>query len=171
MNKTCVSQQNSRDCQGRGSQLTIQIVNREIPLVLGACTTFVRSENTVGVGHLSQCAPPGAVGAQYGSGCFHFSSSFSVSFNSAYTRFRVSAFFLPFLPIRSTRDGVAYPLQSRIGDIPVVLEEGADVERLATPEVAMHRPVESQLQRAAVERADSSVSSAWYVPSGVAADI
>lgn len=29
-------------------------------------------------------APPGAVGGQYGSGCFHVSSSFSVSFSNAY---------------------------------------------------------------------------------------
>lgn len=36
---------------------------------------------------------------------------------------------------------VAHPLQSGIGDIPILLEERADVERLAAPKVPVHRPV------------------------------
>lgn len=57
-------------------------------------------------------------------------------------------------PSRRQRRGVrSYPLFPGIGNVPVGLEEGADVEGLAAPEVPVDSPVERQLQRAAVERA------------------
>lgn len=62
-------------------------------------------------------------------------------------------------------DSAAYPLQSRIGDISVFLEERPDVERLAAPEVAVHRPIEGQLQRAAVEGSGANVSGVCFDPS------
>jgi hypothetical protein len=49
-------------------------------------------------------------------------------------------------------------LESGIADIPVVLKQRADVDRLAAPEVAMYRPIEGELQRPAVERPGFAVS-------------
>jgi hypothetical protein len=47
---------------------------------------------------------------------------------------------------RFERKDSAHPLQSRIGDIAIRLEQGPDVERLAAPEVTVHGPVEGELQ-------------------------
>lgn len=44
-----------------------------------------------------------------------------------------------------------YSLLTRVGHVPVRLEEGSDVERLAPPDGAVHRPVERELQRPAVQ--------------------
>jgi hypothetical protein len=44
----------------------------------------------------------------------------------------------------------AYPLLSRFCDVLVRIEEAADVECLAAPEVAVDSPVERELERAAV---------------------
>ena len=46
---------------------------------------------------------------------------------------------------------MTYPLLSRLGDVPVGFEKGADVDGLAAPEVSMNGPVESKLQGAPVE--------------------
>lgn len=46
--------------------------------------------------------------------------------------------------------GGAYSLLTGVGHVPVRLEEGPDVERLAPPDGAVHRPVERELQRPAV---------------------
>lgn len=66
-------------------------------------------------------------------------------------------------PVEPTggEEGCAYPLFPGVGNVPVGLEEGADVEGLATPEVPVNSPVERQLQRAAIERpTDERVRSA-----------
>ena len=110
--------------------------------------------------NLGQCRPPGAVGGQYGSGCFHFSNNFSVSFSSACT-IPPGQRFLSCVQPQDTVD-ISHPLQTWIGNIAVLLEEGADVKRLAPPEVAMHRPVESELQCPAVERAGAIVSATRF---------
>ncbi len=47
--------------------------------------------------------------------------------------------------------GGAYSLLTGVGHVPVRLEEGPDVERLASPDGAVHRPVERELQRPAVQ--------------------
>lgn len=44
-----------------------------------------------------------------------------------------------------------FPLLARLNDVPVGLEERADVERLAPPYVAVDGPVEGELQGASVE--------------------
>lgn len=46
----------------------------------------------------------------------------------------------------------AYSFLPRVGHVPVGLEEGADVQGLAPPDGAMHRPVKGELQRPAVQR-------------------
>jgi hypothetical protein len=67
-----------------------------------------------------------------------------------------SAFLNPslrvFLAIFSSGRG-AYPLLSGLCDVLVGLEETADVQGLAAPDVTVDGPVEGELQRAAVERA------------------
>lgn len=47
----------------------------------------------------------------------------------------------------------AYPLLSGLAHVFVCFEEGADVHRLAAPDIAVDCPVEGQLQGAAVEAA------------------
>ena len=64
--------------------------------------------------------------------------------------------FVILLAIFSTRKG-AYPLLSGLCDVLVGLEETADVQGLAAPDVAVDGPVEGELQGAAVERAGHHV--------------
>lgn len=52
----------------------------------------------------------------------------------------------------------AYPLLVRVPDMPVGLEEGADVDGLAAPEVAVDGPVKRQFQRAFVQDSVGAVS-------------
>lgn len=46
-----------------------------------------------------------------------------------------------------------HPHLSRVGDVPLGLEEFADVEGLSAPEVSVDAPVEGELQRLPVEAA------------------
>ena len=70
---------------GRNGRLTIDVVDREVSLVFRSCTYV--SDVLPGDGLVEENKvyglPPGAVGCAYGSGCFQFSRSFSVSFSSA----------------------------------------------------------------------------------------
>lgn len=47
--------------------------------------------------------------------------------------------------------GGAYSLLTGVGYVPVRLEERPDVERLAPPDGAVHRPVEREFKRPAVQ--------------------
>jgi hypothetical protein len=51
----------------------------------------------------------------------------------------------------------AYPLLSGLRDVLVGLEETADVQGLAAPDVAVDSPVEGKLQGLAVERAGQDI--------------
>ena len=53
----------------------------------------------------------------------------------------------------------AYSLLSRLRDVLVRFEEGADVDRLPAPEVSVDGPVEGELQGAAVEVSGEVLSS------------
>lgn len=57
----------------------------------------------------------------------------------------------------------AYPLLSGLCDVLVGLEETADVQGLAAPDVAVDGPVEGELQGAAVERAGHRVRGMSHV--------
>ena len=50
-------------------------------------------------------------------------------------------------------NGETHPHLSRVGDVPLGLEEFADVEGLSAPEVSVNAPVEGELQRLPVEAA------------------
>lgn len=47
--------------------------------------------------------------------------------------------------------GVTNLLLAGIRDVSILLKEGADVECLSTPEIAVNRPVKSQLEGATIE--------------------
>lgn len=94
---------------------------------------------------LSYFEPPGAVGGMYGSGCFHFCSSFSVSVRSTY-RATVSN-----LLTRPSQEA-SYSLLSGVSDVLVGVEERSNVHGLSPPQIALHRPVECELQRSSVQR-------------------
>jgi hypothetical protein len=79
-------------------------------------------------------SPPGAVGARYGSGCFHFCSRFSVSLIKSCRRVSDAA-------SRSAAHA-SYPLLAWLGDGLVGLEQRANVHGLAPPEVPMDGPVQ-----------------------------
>lgn len=49
------------------------------------------------------------------------------------------------------RAWATHPLLSRLGDVPVGLEEPAQVQGLAAPEIAVDAPVEGELQRLPVK--------------------
>lgn len=51
------------------------------------------------------------------------------------------------------RRDVTYPLLPGLGDVPVCLEKGANVDGLAAPEVSMDSPVKGKLQGAPVKGA------------------
>ncbi len=51
-----------------------------------------------------------------------------------------------------------YPLLPRLCDMLVRFEEGADVERLAAPEISVYCPVEGELEGAFVEVSVSGIS-------------
>lgn len=89
--------------------------------------------------------PPGAVGAWYGSGCFHFSNKSSVSWNNAYSQIN----WLHWHAVRVMR---TYPLLSRVLNVFIGLEERPDVHRLAPPKVSMNSPVERKLQWPSIKR-------------------
>ena len=94
---------------------------------------------------LYRLVPPGAVGGMYGSGCFQLSSSFSVSDINAWSLLSTCC---------SVAAGIStrmYPLVSDVRHGSVCLEQRSDIQRLPAPEMAMDRPVECQLQRAAIE--------------------
>lgn len=58
----------------------------------------------------------------------------------------------------------AYLLLSGLRDVLVGFEEAAEVERLAAPEVAVHGPVEGELEGAAVEGAEKENSGvSWFL--------
>lgn len=136
------------------------------------------SRSVEGTGRLrSYLLPPGAVGALYGSGCFHLSSRFSVSsMINCVGRTSQHAlmsspplccplhpsfvlFSLPWRPFNCLLPifGSAYPLLSRLCDVLVRFEEAADVHGLAAPDIAVDRPVEGKLERAAVKRAGTGI--------------
>lgn len=132
------------------------------------------SRSVEGTGKLrSYLLPPGAVGALYGSGCFHFSSRFSVSSMINCGKWWVSigpgaALFSSPLQMSLLHPSShraffremcvrAYPLLSGLCDVLVGLEETADVQGLAAPDVAVDGPVEGELQGAAVERAGLNI--------------
>lgn len=69
--------------------------------------------------------PPGAVGAWYGSGCFHFSSRSSASWNNAWK--------FPSVTSTQTDPRKAYPLLSRISNVFVCLEQRSNIQCLAPP--------------------------------------
>jgi hypothetical protein len=70
------------------------------------------------------CLPPGAVGGLYGSGCFHFSSSFSVSLNSICGFLRQQRFLQEqWMEFDVIARAPLYPLLSVVCDIPVRIKE------------------------------------------------
>lgn len=88
-------------------------------------------------------SPPGAVGGRYGSGCFQFSKSFSVSLIRSCS---VSAMLLC-TPLAH----MLYPLPARLRHVLIGIEQRADVHSLTPPEVSVDGPVEGELERAAVK--------------------
>ena len=80
-----------------------------------------------------------------------------------------SSFLIPilriFLAIFSSGKG-AYPLLSGLCDVLVGLEETADVQGLAAPDVAVDGPVEGELQGAAVERAGLNIRGMSHARTG-----
>lgn len=67
-------------------QLTIEVMDGQVSLVFRPCVLVSDVFPGDTEGGQGQYVPPGAVGAVYGSGCFQFSRSFSVSFRSACPR-------------------------------------------------------------------------------------
>jgi hypothetical protein len=63
----------------------------------------------------------------------------------------------------------AYPLLSGLCDVLVGLEETADVQGLAAPDVAVDGPVEGELQGATVERAGNHIRGMSHARIGMAA--
>jgi hypothetical protein len=80
------------------------------------------------------CVPPGADGGRYGSGCFHLSNNFSVSLKSICMLNQLMLY---------NRSSHTYPLLSRLKDVSVGIKERANVDSLASPQVALHSPVKS----------------------------
>jgi len=91
--------------------------------------------------------PPGAVGGTYGSGCFHVCNNFSVSCRSACTD-----------PIDRQHSmsrwqchrNNAHLLLSVVRNVTIRFEERSYVERLASPQVPLDRPVKRELQGPAI---------------------
>jgi hypothetical protein len=127
----------------------------------------IYSRSVLGTGKLrSYLLPPGAVGGLYGSGCFHFSKISSVCWINSWTHPSV------FMSSpRAVYQIEAYSLLSGLGDMLVGLEEGADVDGLAAPEVSVDGPVEGEFEGAAVELSVSQSQSHAFGPMGGAARV
>lgn len=95
--------------------------------------------------------PPGAVGGRYGSGCFHFSSKFSVSLINSWLQLSAELSSASLHAGARHRDGCrckrgTHPLLPRLGDALVRLKKSTNIQGLSTPEVTVDAPVECELQ-------------------------
>lgn len=116
--------------------------------ILAACSKHIVPQGLVN--HV----PPGAVGGLYGSGCLHLSSNASTSCRSIY---RLISQFLIHRPSRVKREyRLSHTLLSRLGYVPVDIEQGPNVARLAPPQMSMDCPIEGELEATSIQSADSS---------------
>jgi len=90
--------------------------------------------------------PPGALGGLYGSGCFHFSNSFSVSLNNICLQQRVRE-------TQPLEANFVYPPFSGIIDVSFCIEQLSNVNCLTSPQIPLHGPVQGKLQGPSVEGA------------------